>query len=109
MPFHATVLYPNDPDTKFDLDYYLKTHMPLVENAFKKHGLVKWEVLEYKPGPDGTPPKFVVGGTLVWDSPEQMGAAMTSEDAKPVLGDIPNFCNKQPIFLGGPLVAKSSY
>ncbi|KIW30502.1 uncharacterized protein PV07_06244 [Cladophialophora immunda] len=107
MPFHATVLYPNDDDTKFDMSYYLKTHMPLVMENFKKHGLKRWEVLEYKPGGDGAKPKFCVGATLIWDTPDQLGAALASEDAKPVFGDIPNFCNKQPVFLGGELVGTS--
>ncbi|EXJ63626.1 uncharacterized protein A1O5_11387 [Cladophialophora psammophila CBS 110553] len=107
MPFHATVLYPNEPDTKFDMSYYLKTHMPLVMESFGKHGLKRWEVLEYKPGADGAQPKFGVGATLIFDTPEQLGAALSSEDAKPVFGDIANFCNKQPVFLGGELVGIS--
>ncbi|KIX95932.1 uncharacterized protein Z520_08187 [Fonsecaea multimorphosa CBS 102226] len=107
MPFHALVLYPNEEDTKFDMDYYLKTHMPLVMENFKKHGLKKWEVLEYKPGLDGAKPLYIASATMIWDKPEDMGAALTSEDAKPVFGDIQNFTNKQPVFLAGDLVKTS--
>jgi len=107
MPFHATVLYPQEDDAKFDMDYYLKKHMPLVMEKFKSHGLKRWEVLEYKPGPDGAAPKFSVGATLIFDSPDQMAAAITSEDAKPVFGDIENFSNKAPVFLGGAMVGTS--
>ena len=107
MPFHATVLYPNDDDTTFDMSYYLKKHMPLVMEKFGPHGLKRWEVLEYKPDGAGAKPAFCVGATLIFDSPDQMAAATSSEDAKPVFGDIPNFCNKQPVFLGGNLIGTS--
>ncbi|KAJ4514860.1 hypothetical protein HRR83_003223 [Exophiala dermatitidis] len=120
MGFNATVLYPNEPDTTFDMKYYLSNHMPLVEERFKKYGLKSWEVIQYydtaaggssaqqqKQSGEEKPP-FVTGCTLVWDSPDQLGAAMSSEDAKPVLDDIKNFCNKGPVFLGGQVVGKSS-
>lgn len=107
MSFRALVLYPNEADTKFDLDYYLKSHMPLVAEKFGKHGLKKWDVLEFKPGGDGAKPTYCIGATLYWDSPDHMGAALASEDAKPVFGDIPNFCNKGPVFLGGALVGEA--
>lgn len=107
MPFHATVLYPNDDDITFDMDYYLATHMPLVQEKFGKHGLKKWEVLQYGPGGDGSKPKYAVGATLIFDSPEDLGKALGSEDAKPVFGDIPNFTNKQPVFMGGNLIKTS--
>jgi uncharacterized protein (TIGR02118 family) len=107
MPYHATVLYPNDDDLKFDMDYYLSKHMPLVQEKFGPHGLKKWEILDYKPGADGAKPAFAVGATLIFDSPEDLGKAMGSADAAPVFGDIPNFTNKQPTVLTGNLIKTS--
>ncbi len=107
MPFHATVLYPNEEDATFDMDYYLKKHMPFVQESFSKHGLTGWEVLEYKPGLDGGKPLYSVAATLIFDSPDQLGAAMSSADAGPVLDDVKNFSNKGPMFMGGALVGKS--
>jgi uncharacterized protein (TIGR02118 family) len=107
MPFHATVLYPNDDDATFDMNYYLKTHMPLVMENFKRHGLKRWEVLEMKPGLDGSKNPYSVVATLIFDKPEELAAAMTSPEAKPVLDDVPNFSNKGPMFLGGALVGTS--
>lgn len=105
MTFHTTVLYPNEADSTFDMRYYLSTHIPLVKEKLGPHGLKKCEVLEYQPGPDGSKPAFRVGATLVWDTPEDMGAAMASQDAKPVFEDIPNFYNKAPLLMAGALVA----
>jgi uncharacterized protein (TIGR02118 family) len=107
MPFHATVLYPNDDDATFDMKYYLDKHMPLVYDSFAKHGLKKWEVLEYGPGLDGAKAQYSVAATLIFDSPDQLKAAMTSADAGPVLDDVKNFSNKPPMFLGGALVGTS--
>lgn len=37
MTYNVIVLYPNEDDTKFDLKYYLDSHMPLVSvRAFTK-------------------------------------------------------------------------
>jgi len=105
MPFHATVLYPNEDDTKFDMSYYLQTHMPLVMERFAKYGLKGYQVCEYKPGADGAKPQFCTGCTLIWDKPEDMQGAMSSgDDASAVFSDIPNFCNKQPVLMAGPVV-----
>lgn len=107
MPFHASVLYPNDDDIKFDMDYYLANHMPLVQENFGKHGLKRWEITEYAPGGDGAKPLYYVQATLVFDSPEDLGKALGSEDAKAVFDDIPKFTNKQPVFMGGNIVKAS--
>lgn len=101
MPFHATVLYPNEDDTSFNMDYYLASHMPLVQKGFEQHGLQGWSVLEFKPDAQGNKPKYCVQATLVFDNPDDLQKALKSEDAGPIFGDIPNFCNKSPVFLGG--------
>ena len=106
MTFHVTVLYPNEDDTKFDLKYYLATHMPLVKKGWTQYGLKSYKVNEFGPGPDGSKPPFCIGATLVWGSGEEVQKAMGSEEAKGILGDIPNFCNKQPTFLTGEVVGE---
>lgn len=30
--------------TQFNMDYYLKTHMPLVQEKWAEHGLKSWKV-----------------------------------------------------------------
>ncbi len=105
MTVHSTVLYPNEDDTKFDMSYYLSTHMPLVQEKFGPFGLKGYTVVDYKPGPDGAKPAFCTGCTLIWEKADDLLAALGSgEPAQKVLGDITNFTNKSPIFIGGEVV-----
>lgn len=55
MPIEVTVLYPNVSDATFNLDYYLKTHMPLVVKEFGPHGLKGWKVAKSVPTPTTSP------------------------------------------------------
>ncbi|KAJ5218784.1 uncharacterized protein N7498_000883 [Penicillium cinerascens] len=101
MPYHAAVMYPNEDDIHFDRDYYMKSHMPLVESTWKKHGLTSWNVIEYTKAIDGSPSKYLIAAQLVWESEESMQNALKDADTAKVFGDIPNFTNKQPITLAG--------
>lgn len=101
MPFHAAVMYPNEADTHFDRDYYMKIHMPLVESTWKKYGLTSWHVIEYTKTLDGSPSKFLIAAQLVWESEESVQNALKDADAAKIFADIPNFTNKQPITLAG--------
>ena len=40
----VTVLYPNEPDKKFDVDYYVNTHVPMVQRLLGPMGLIKGEL-----------------------------------------------------------------
>ena len=39
------VLYPKE--AKFNKDYYKSTHMPLVEENWKKYGLKSWKIIYF--------------------------------------------------------------
>jgi uncharacterized protein (TIGR02118 family) len=104
MTFTAVVVYPNEPDTTFDTDYYLKTHMPLVAQHWGPAGLKSWSVVKYERDLEGTSPKYLIAATLVWESEEAVKAAVAGEAAAIVFGDIPNFTNKKPITLAGSVI-----
>jgi uncharacterized protein (TIGR02118 family) len=80
----------------FTQDYYLKTHMPLVESKWKQYGLKSWKVLQF---PSDAP--YSVQATLEWDSKEDFEKALGSEETKEVLGDVPNFSDKNPVLMPG--------
>jgi uncharacterized protein (TIGR02118 family) len=107
MTFHVNVLYPNDGDAKFDMDYYLKTHMPLVKSKWASFGLQGYQVIQAQPGPDGAKPQYSVLAVLIWEKGEDVAKALGDQDTTgPIMGDIPNFSNKQPIFVSGDVVGK---
>ena len=109
MPIEVTVLYPNDEDATFNVDYYLSTHMPLVSDNWKDHGLRGWRVLQFQPGADGTKPAYSIQATLMFDGPEDLQKALSSPEASNVFGDVPNFSNKSPVFLAGPVLKTASH
>ena len=101
MPFQTVVLYPNGDDLRFDMSYYLNNHLSLVQEKFGPYGLKKVEVTRFDTNEDGTKPLYVLQANLTWGSPESMRKAMSSPEVGTVFGDLPNFCNKQPVAMNG--------
>ena len=109
MSFESTVLYPAEGDATFDMDYYCKTHMPLVSEKWKQYGLKGWRVVEFQSGPDGTKPHFSVQATLLWENEDALKKAMSSSEASAVFGDVPNFSNKGPTLISGSVMKTEGY
>ena len=106
MPTTVTVLYENVADATFDLDYYMATHMPLVDERFKPYGLKGWRVLKAVGTPTGDSPAYNIIATLEFDAADQFRAAVAAEGG-PVFGDVPNFSNKSPVVVIGDLVGSA--
>ncbi len=103
MTTAITVLYPNVEDATFDLRYYLTKHMPLVSERFTAHGLTGWRVAKFVGTPTGDTSPYSIAATLDFGSPEEFAAAVAAE-GKDVLGDVPNFSNKDPVIMIGDVV-----
>lgn len=103
MSFSVSVLYPSAPDAKFDMDYYLKTHMPLVQSHWQQYGLKDWKVVKFQPGADGSKP-YDVQAILTFENAQSLATA-SEKAGGPVFGDIPNFSNQQPVLINGDLMA----
>ena len=103
MAAAITVLYPNVDDATFDLDYYLAKHMPLVMRLFGPHGMTGWRVSRLVGTPTGARSPYSIAATLEFPTPEAFKAALAAE-AKAVLGDVPNFSNKEPVIMIGEIV-----
>jgi hypothetical protein len=129
MTFLVNVLYPQGD---FNLDYYLKTHMPLVESTWASKGLKDWKVAKLGPGADGSEvcyatlfslirghydpdanantksqSPYQIQAILTFDTAEQFGAAATEDGAK-IFGDIPNFTSTTATILSGETVGSKS-
>ena len=97
MGITVTVLYPNTRGSRFDLDYYLKTHIPLVETSWSGKGLTSTKLLKGAGTPDpSTPAPYQVIAILGFDSLAAFQAA-AKESGAAVMGDIPNFTDVTPV------------
>lgn len=94
----VSVLYPNEEGKKFDLDYYLNSHIPMVQGLLGPMGLQKGEVEKGVSSADPSQPApFVVVGHLFFETTEQVHAAFSTH-GREIMGDIKNYTEIQPTF-----------
>lgn len=96
----VSVLYPKTTESRFDVDYYLRTHIPLVRSRWSAMGLQKVDLLQGASSLDGGAPTYEVMGQLTFESQESLEKALT-QYGNEILSDIPNFTNVQPIIQTG--------
>jgi uncharacterized protein (TIGR02118 family) len=90
-----TVLYPNHPGSRFDMDYYCNSHMPMVQRKLGtacKRIAVEQGIAG---GDPGSKPAFVAIGHVYCDSVEAFEAALAPHVAE-IMGDIPNYTDITP-------------
>ena len=92
-----TVLYPKADGSRFDLDYYLNTHTPLVKQRLMPEGMISVDLRAGLAGaaPD-SPPAYAMVCNLNFETIEQIQAALAKHGPE-LIGDIPNFTNVQPL------------
>ncbi|WP_338465647.1 EthD family reductase [Novosphingobium sp. ZN18A2] len=86
------VSYPRSGGTKFDADYYAKTHVPLAQKTWEPHGLTGAEILF--PADDSQPYAAMV--ILRFADQASIDKAMGSPGTADVMGDVPRFTDIQP-------------
>ena len=93
----VTVMYPNQGG-KFDWEYYIKQHIPLVHRLLDSNGLVRTEVDKgIGTSTPGDPAPFVAVAHLIFDSIENMQKGLGAHDPE-LAGDLKNFTDIQPQF-----------
>lgn len=94
----VTVAYPNEPGKKFDWDYFLNTHGPLLNKNLGNRGLIKIEVDKGVSGPDPSEAApFVAIAHLTFDTVEEVHEAFKAA-GREIMGDIPNYTDIKPTF-----------
>ena len=91
----VNVLYRHSDSIKFNMNYYLDTHMPLISKLLGsalKGALVQQGM---GGGAPGSPPEFAVITVLRFESMEAFQAAFLPH-APQVMADIVNFTSEQP-------------
>ena len=101
MALSLQVIYPATDDTRFDMAYYLATHMPLVAEHMGPH-IDGTLVTRGLAGGSDTPPPFHAVATMTFADKRALDAALDA--AAPVIADIANFTDSQPHILVGEVV-----
>ena len=93
---NVCVLYANKTGARFDMDYYLATHIPMVERLLAP--AIRKLTVERGTGggAPGSSAAYLVIANLYFDSPEAFGAAFGPVAAQ-IQGDIPNYTDIEPI------------
>jgi uncharacterized protein (TIGR02118 family) len=92
----VSVFYPNEKGKKFDMEYYLDKHVPMVR---EKCGTAcrNMDVDQGLGGPEpGSGPVYVAMCHLFFDSVEAFQTAF-GPHAEEIMADIPNYTDTQPI------------
>ena len=93
----VSVLYPNEEGKKFDMDYYLNSHIPMVQEKLGdtlKGGAVDQGLGGAEPG---SPATYVTMAHLLFDSVEAFQSAF-GPHAETIMADVPNYTDIQPTF-----------
>ena len=90
-----TVVYPWKDDAKFDFEYYIGKHLPLLRQLYGS-SVGKMEVHKGLRRGDGSPPAFVGGVTVEILSMEAFDTAAREHRPK-LIADVPNFSNITPV------------
>jgi len=92
----VSVMYPHTEGARFDLDYYVKKHMPMVASRGQDLGLQSYEVLRGIGAAGGGKPPYHVTAHLTVSSLQAFQSGMETH-GKEIMGDIPNYTDIQPV------------
>lgn len=101
MAIALQVLYPVGSDTSFDFDYYVRTHLKLVQEHMGAH-IDRTVVTRGLAGGPDTPPGYHATASIIFADQSAMDAAMAVSG--PVIADVPNFTNVKPDILIGEVI-----
>ncbi len=88
----VSAMYP--PSEKFDHDYYVNSHMKMVQDRIGD-ALLKFEVDKgVGGGAPGSPAPYAAIGHLYFNSVEEFAQAF-GQHAGEIMGDVPNFTDAQ--------------
>jgi uncharacterized protein (TIGR02118 family) len=92
----VSVLYLDAQGVRFDMDYYLGKHMPLVRE--KSGPACKGIAVDQglSGGASGSAATYVAMGHILYESVEAFQAVF-AQHGQVLLADIPNFTNAQPV------------
>jgi len=94
----VTVLYPSSEGGRFDMDYYLSTHLPLCQELLGEACKGTEAELGLNGGAPGVPAPFVAQGHLYFDSEASFQEAFAA-NAGPIMSDVANYTDLAPVMV----------
>ena len=95
--------YPRQAGKRFDLDYYINTHLPAVHEKFGPYGLRKIEVDQGVERPGGGESPFFAIGYLYFDTLADFQKAYAAVGAE-VIKDISIYTDVVPMIQVGEII-----
>jgi uncharacterized protein (TIGR02118 family) len=92
----VTVLYPNAPGARFDMNYYVSRHLPMVRERCAPECLSIAAESGIAGAEPGSQAPYIAVGHLTFDSVAAFQNAFAPHAAE-ILGDIPNYTNTKPV------------
>jgi uncharacterized protein (TIGR02118 family) len=97
----AVVLYPNKAGSKFDLDYYVRRHLPLVRRRLQPMGVRSLTyTVEHAMDSKAPPQAYRLSAELRFDDMQSAARALEAHGPE-TQADIPNFTDVAPVILIG--------
>ena len=94
----VTALFPYEEGKKFDHEYWLTSHIPMIEELLSPMGLVKTEKDKGLSGTDpNAPAPYVALTHLFFSTADEVHTAFTAH-AGAIMGDISNYTDIKPTF-----------
>ena len=90
------VMYPSQPDMRFDHDYYRDKHMPMLAQRLGKACLYYTMDKGLAGGAPGAASPFAAACSVYAESVESFQAAINPH-VQEIMADIPNYTNVQPV------------
>jgi len=95
--YRITIMYPVKEGTHFDMDYYLRSHMPMVQARLTPLGLKGVSAEKgISAGTAGSAVPFHCLGHMLFESLDAYLAGMKAH-GKELVTDIPKFTNSSPV------------
>jgi len=92
----VTVLYPNTADARFDMQYYVTHHLPMVREKCAPECRSIAAEGGVAGGQPGSKAPYIAVGHLTFDSVAAFQQSF-GPNAGAILADIPNYTNTQPV------------
>jgi uncharacterized protein (TIGR02118 family) len=91
----VSVIYPNKPEKKFNIDYYINNHMPLVVEKYTPFGLLSAEVDSAKVTEGNQSAPYIAIGYMIFESTKSFMKAFQAA-GNDVMADLINFTDIEP-------------